>query len=102
MPFFSSKVHFSLSMTPKRYPRFSDISTSERILNSVFLLTVGIGYLVALANLYYTYQARDGRAGLGIEDIVISYYGASDQTRLASAVRGIMRPNLKFESPIGT
>ena len=85
-------------MNSPRYPRFSDISVSERILNTVFLLTVGIGYLVALTNLYYTYQGRDGKAGLSIEDIVISYYGSSSQTRLAGAVNGIMRPNLKYDS----
>ncbi|MFM2005668.1 MAG: hypothetical protein RLZZ09_1323 [Pseudomonadota bacterium] len=38
-------------MKSPSYARFSDISISERILNTVFLLTVGIGYLVALTNL---------------------------------------------------
>ena len=70
----------AFTMNSPRYPRFSDISVSERILNTVFLLTVGIGYLVALTNLYYTYQGRDGKAGLSIEDIVISYYGSTSQT----------------------
>ena len=39
----------------KGYNRFSDISISEKTLNTVFLLTIGLGYLVALANLYYTH-----------------------------------------------
>jgi hypothetical protein len=42
------------------YRRFRDISVSERILNTVFLMTIGVGYLAALANLYYTHQAFDG------------------------------------------
>jgi hypothetical protein len=33
------------------YARFKDISISERILNTVFLLTIGLGYLAALANM---------------------------------------------------
>jgi hypothetical protein len=45
------------------YTRFRDISVSERILNTVFLLTAGFGYPVALSNLYYTHQ---GRVGIGI------------------------------------
>ena len=40
----------------RKYIRFKDISVSERILNTVFLLTIGLGYLMALANMYYTHQ----------------------------------------------
>ena len=83
---------------PRHYQRFADISTSERILNTVFLLTIGLGYLAALLNVLYTHQGRDGRRGLSIEDIVILYHGSSDQTRLGAAINGIMEPNLKYKS----
>jgi hypothetical protein len=82
----------------KRFNRFSDISTSEKILNTVFLLTIGLAYIVALINMYYTHQGRDGKPGLSIEDIVILYHGSSQQTRLGSAINGIMEPNLRFKS----
>jgi hypothetical protein len=82
----------------KPYSRFKDISVSERILNTVFLLTIGLGYLAALANMYYTHQGLDGKAGLSIEDVVISYHGSSSQTRLGTAISGIMEPNLKYKS----
>ncbi len=85
-------------MVKERYTRFKDISVSERILNTVFLLTIGLGYLMALANMYYTHQGLDGKAGLSIEDVVISYHGSTSQTRLGSAIRGIMEPNLKYKS----
>ncbi len=81
----------------KRYTRFSDISVSERILNTVFLLTIGLGYIMALINMYYTHQGRDGKPGLSIEDIVIMYHGSNNQTRLGSAINGIMLPNLKYK-----
>ena len=58
-------------MNKEKYTRFKDISVSERILNTVFLLTIGLGYLMALVNMYYTHQGLDGKAGLSIEDIVI-------------------------------
>jgi hypothetical protein len=64
----------------KRFTRFSDISSSEKILNTVFLLTIGLGYLMALINMYYTHQGRDGKPGLSIEDIVIMYHGSDSQT----------------------
>jgi hypothetical protein len=87
-----------MSAPPERYRRFRDISVSERILNTVFLLTIGLGYLMALANMYYTHQGLDGKAGLSLEDVVISYHGSSNQTRLGTAIKGIMAPNLKFKS----
>ncbi len=82
----------------KAYSRFSDISTSEKILNTVFLLTIGLGYIMALINMYYTHQGRDGRPGISIEDIMIMYHGANNQTRLGTAINGIMEPNLKYKS----
>lgn len=85
-------------MIKERYIRFKDISISERILNTVFLLTIGLGYVVALANLYYTHQGQDGKAGLSIEDIVVYYHGSKEQTRLGNAITGIMEPNLKIKS----
>lgn len=85
-------------MVKERYTRFKDISVSERILNTVFLLTIGLGYLAALANLYYTHQGRDDKAGLSIDDVTIYYHGSKLQTRLGNAITGIMEPNLKFKS----
>jgi hypothetical protein len=82
----------------KPYRRFKDISVSERILNTVFLLTIGVGYIAALANLYYTHQGLDGKAGLSVDDVVISYHGGHDQTRLGTAINGIMKSNLRFLS----
>ena len=84
-------------MINKRYPPFKDISVSERILNTVFLITIGLGYLAALANMYYTLQGLDGKAGLSIEDIVIKYHGSNNQTRLGAAITSIMEPNLKYK-----
>ncbi len=83
---------------PEQFRRFKDISVSERILNTIFLLTIGLGYLAALANLYYTHQGLDGKKGLSIEDVVISYHGSTTQTRLGTAIKGIMKSNLKYPS----
>lgn len=82
----------------KQFTRFNDISTSEKTLNTVFLLTIGLGYLVALMNTYYSHQGRDGKPGLSIEDIVVMYHGSNEQSRLETAINGIMEPNLKFKT----
>jgi hypothetical protein len=77
-----------------RYRRFRDISVSERLLDTLFLLTIGIGYLFALTHIYYSHSARDGKPGLSVEDVRIAYYGAQDSTRLEAAINGIMEANL--------
>lgn len=75
--------------------RFSDVSVSERILNSLFLLSVGLGYLFSLGQVYVTHQGRDGQPGLSIADIAVAYHGSPEQTRLAAAINGPMAGNLK-------
>ncbi len=73
-----------------RYRRFWDISTSEKLLDTLFLLAIGLGYLFALAHLYFTHANRDGRPGISVQDVIIAYYGSMEQTRLESAINGIM------------
>jgi len=75
--------------------RFTDISVSERILSSMFLLSIAIGYAFSLGQIYFSHQGRDGRPGLSIDDVVIAYHGSPDQTRLSSAINGPMAGNLK-------
>jgi hypothetical protein len=76
--------------------RFKDISVSEKMLYSLLLFTIGIGYLFALTHMYYTHQMRDGKPGMSVDDVVIAYYGSQDQTRLGSAIKGgPMESNLK-------
>ncbi len=79
------------------YRRFSDVSVSEKILDSAFLICMGIGYLFAMGHLYNSHQGRDGEPGLSVKDVQIAYYGLQDQTRLKTALNGPMEGNL--ESP---
>lgn len=81
-----------------RYRRFRDISTSERILDTLFLLTIGLGYLFALTHLYFTHNNRDGQPGLSVDDVMIAYYGSHDHSRLGAAINGPMEPNLRSKA----
>jgi len=76
------------------FRRFSDASISEKLLDTMFLITIGIGYLFAMLNLYYTHQGRDGEPGLSVKDVTLAYYGSHNQTRLGAAINGPMEPNL--------
>lgn len=76
------------------YRRFSDTSVSERMLDSMFLITIGFAYLFALLNMYYTHQGRDGEPGISVKDVVYAYHGSHNQTRLGAAINGAMEANL--------
>jgi hypothetical protein len=78
------------------YRRFSDASVSEKILDSMFLLTIGLGYLFALAHTYFSHEGRDGKPGLSVQDVKIAYYGEHQQTRLGAALNGSMSGNLEY------
>jgi hypothetical protein len=82
-------------MTTK-FRRFTDLSVSERMLFTIFLITIGLGYLFALAHTYYSHADRDGKPGLSVEDIKIAYYGKSDITRLGAGLNAGMADNLAF------
>jgi len=77
-----------------KYRRFSDASVSEKILDTIFLITIGIGTIFAVIYVYLTHEERDGKPGLSAEDIRIAYYGANQQTRLGAALHGPMAGNL--------
>jgi hypothetical protein len=79
------------------YRRFQDASVSERILDTMFLITIGVGLLFALYYVYVTHQGNDGKPGLSVADIRIAYYGKHQQTRLGAAINGPMSD--RFDNP---
>lgn len=83
---------------PQRYRRFTDASVSERILDTAFLVTMAIAYCFALLHLYFSHEGLDGKPGISIQDITISYYGQHQQTRLGAAINGPMSMNVRSET----
>lgn len=79
-----------------RYRRFQDASVSEKILDTMFLLTIGVGMLFALIYVYATHQGNDGKPGLSVADIRIAYYGKHEQTRLGAAINGPMSDRFAY------
>lgn len=79
-----------------KFRRFSNASVSEKIMDTLFLITIGLGYLFALGHMFYSHSGRDGEEGLSVEDIKIAYYGKSEITRLGAALNGSMEGNLEF------
>ena len=62
-----------------------------KVLASVFLLTIGVAYLFALAYLYLIDVEPHTKHGMGlIAAVIMKYYGQRDTTRLEAALRGPM------------
>lgn len=68
--------------------RLSQLPTAPRVVITMFLALVGIGYLVALSHLYFTYNAVDGKPGVGPEDLKQSIYGKRETTLLEAKLVG--------------
>lgn len=73
----------------KEYPRFHDLSPSQRLLCTFVLLTLGLGYLFAMILIWETHVGLDGKPGLSSKDIMIAYRG-DVATRLELALKGPM------------
>lgn len=62
-----------------------------KVLATVFLLTMGIAYLFALAYLYLIDVEPHTKHGMGlVTAVIMKYYGQRDTTRLEAALRGPM------------
>lgn len=63
---------------------------SMRVLFTGTLLAIGMGYMFALIYVYSSDAGKDGNPSLSVEDIIISYGGSSQGTRLEAALQGPM------------
>lgn len=72
------------------YRQLSEIPLSVKVLDTLFLIAVGMGFLFAMAHTLYSHQGHDGRPGLSVEDVRIAYYGEHQQTRLGTMINGAM------------
>src|SRR5271167_3557653 len=74
------------------FRHYSELPYSQRVLYTATLLVLGLGYLFALLNVYFTYAGRAGGNPmlLSYEDIVVAYSGSGKGSRLEAALRGPM------------
>jgi len=72
------------------YRHFRELPVSRRVLFTGTLLAIGMGYMFALIYVFATDAGRDGKPGLSVDDIIISYSGSSEGTQLESALQGPM------------
>ena len=74
------------------FHHYSELPYSLRVLYTATLITLGLGYLFALLNIYFTYAGRAGGNSWmpTQEDLVVAYAGSGTVSRLEGALRGPM------------
>ena len=70
------------------YRHFQELPISALFTGA--LLVLGLGYLFAAIYVFAAHSGADGRPGLSVEDIKITYSGSADTTALEKALRGPM------------
>jgi hypothetical protein len=56
-----------------------------------YLLVMGIGILMSLAQILLTHGMADGEFGVSVDDIVYSYHGNKDSSKLEAKLNGSMK-----------
>lgn len=72
------------------YRHFQELPVSMRVLFTGTLLAIGMGYLFALIYVYSSDAGNDGKPGLSVDDIVISYSGSTQGSKIEAALQGPM------------
>src|SRR5512139_1147047 len=76
----------------RHYLHYSELPYSQRVLYTAALLILGMGYLFALLNVYFTYAGKAGGNPMMLtpDDLIVAYSGSGKGSRLESALRGPM------------
>lgn len=64
---------------------------SYKVLFTGFLLVIGVGLMMAGAQIMLTHGKADGKPGLSINDIIYSYHGNRSGSKLESMLNGQMK-----------
>jgi len=65
---------------------------------TAFLLVCGLGYLLGLTNIIFSYVPVDGKPGLSIDDIRLAFNGDPSGSKLEKAIGGNMKQYLSSDS----
>ncbi len=68
------------------------LSLPYKVLFTGFLLVIGVGLMMAGAQIMLTHGQADGKPGVSVDDIVYSYYGNRSGSKLESMLNGSMKP----------
>lgn len=67
------------------------LSMAQKVLYTGFLMAIGLGLLMAGAQIMLTHGMADGKPGLSLNDIIYSYYGNRSGSKLEAMLEGQMK-----------
>ena len=67
------------------------LNTTVKSLFTSYLLVIGLGVLLATAQILMTHGMADGKLGLSIDDIIYSYHGDPAHSKIETKLNGSMR-----------
>ncbi|RUM78916.1 MAG: elongation factor-1 alpha, partial [Candidatus Thioglobus sp.] len=73
------------------------LSIPVKALFTGYILAVGIGLMMAGAQIMLTHGMADGKLGISIDDIVYSYYGNRSGSKLEAKLNGSMKDKATAE-----
>ena len=73
-----------------RFLHYRELPLSLRTLYTATLITLGLGYVFAMLEVYTVHAGLDGNAGLNANDIAIAYSGNPNNNQLQTALTGPM------------
>lgn len=71
--------------------RLPNLKLPMRALFTGYILVIGVGLMMAGAQILLTHGMADGEFGISIDDIVYSYYGDRSNSKLETKLNGSMR-----------
>jgi hypothetical protein len=72
------------------YRHFQQLPIGMRVLFTSTLVVLGLGYAFAALYVFAAHSGADGKPGLSVDDIKITYSGSAEATQLEMALQGPM------------
>jgi len=83
----------NLELTNLNWLNLPNLPNPLKALFAGYLLVIGVGLLMAGLQIMMTHGMADGKIGLSKNDIVYSYYGDRNHSKLESMLNGAMKAN---------
>lgn len=72
-------------------PTLARLDPAHRALFTGYLVIIGLGLMMSFGQILLTHGMADGKLGLSVDDIVFSYYGNREGSRLEGKLQGSMK-----------
>lgn len=80
-----------MKITNNRGFNLASLGITVRVMFSGYLVVIGLGLLVAGGQILLTHGMADGKLGLSIDDVVYSYYGDRQGSKIENKLQGSMK-----------